>query len=100
MTKVYLGESGYWLPVSLTGRTAEIGERTINGGDYYTGAPRINSADELRTMIATKRGYIILDTMAKNRVGRDYLEVLKDPRVNLVFRKITKNDLIELYHFN
>lgn len=38
--------------------------------------------------------------MARARVGTEYLNALKNPRVTLVFKKATETDLIELYHFN
>lgn len=100
MTKIYLGDPGYWLPVSLTGRSNEIADKTINGTDYYTGAPKVNSPEEFRNLIETRRGYVILDAMARARVGTEYLNALKNPRVTLVFKKATETDLIELYHFN
>lgn len=100
MTSIYLGDPGYWLPVSLTGRSNEITDKTFNGTDYYTGAPKIDSPQTFKDLIATQRGYIVLDAMARARVGAEYLDALNSPRVTLVFRKATESNLIELYHFN
>jgi hypothetical protein len=101
MTNIYMGTPGYWLPVSLTGRKSEVASKTINGRDYYTNAPKVNSAEELTTLINEHRGYIILDTMARNRLPADMMDAIKNnSRSTMVFQKKTNNGSIQLYHFN
>lgn len=101
LTKIFLHETGYWLPISLTGRTNEIEAKTINGNDYYTNAPKINSIDEFTKLIDNHRGYIILDTMARTRLDQSYLDELqKNPRATLVFQKGSSHGTIQVFHFN
>ncbi len=101
MTNIYMGDPGYWLPVSLTGRKSEVAAKTINGRDYYTGAPKINSPEEMTDLINNHRGYIILDTMARNRLEPAMLDAIKNnKRSTLVFQKQTTNGSIQMYHFN
>ncbi len=101
MTNIYLGTSGYWLPVSLTGRPSEVASKTINGRDYYTNAPKVNSPEEITSLINEHRGYIILDTMARKRLSPEMLDAITtNKRSTLVFQKKSENGSIQLYHFN
>ena len=101
LTQIYLNETGYWLPISLTGRSNEIDAKTIHGKDYYTNAPKVNSIDEFINLINTHRGYVVLDTMARARLEPSYLDELqKNPRVTLVFQKGSPHGTIQVFHFN
>lgn len=86
LTKIYLGEKGMWLPISLTGKKSEL-ERTIidSAFDYYVGAPIVQSAEHLQSIIEQQNGYIIIDGMAKTRLGAQALMVSRHPKVTEIF---------------
>jgi len=101
LSKIYLGDRGLWLPISLTGRKSEIATYTINGGDYYTGAPIIPDAESLKHILDTNHGYIVMDSMAKIRL-RDWLPtIIENPRVVIVYYEENNNsrDFIAVYGF-
>lgn len=101
LTKIFIHETGYWLPISLTGRSNEVEAKTINGRDYYTNAPKVTSSDEFAYLINNHRGYVVIDTMARTRLEPEYLKVLQeDPRVTLVFQKGSPHGSIQVFHFN
>ncbi len=72
LDKVYLGKSDYWFPVSLSGKVEEI-ENVKKS--LYTGAPRVDDLDTLKT--AGDHVFLVMDTMAVASVGREYLDYLK-----------------------
>lgn len=99
LSKIYLGNKGIWLPISLTGRTNEIIAHTINGRDYYTGAPIVSNA-ELITILDTSHGYIIIDSMARARLKGLFTSIIEHPRIAPVFyEKSPTNDIIAVYAF-
>jgi hypothetical protein len=81
LSKIYLNDRGLWLPISLTGRTSEIAANTINGGDYYTGAPIIPNKESLDQILNTYHGYIIIDDMARVRLKDTFTFLVNHPRV-------------------
>lgn len=100
LTKIYLGDRGLWLPISLTGRTSEIASNTINGGDYYTGAPIIPTIDALTNILNTEHGYIIIDSMARARLKGLFTTIIEHPRVIPVFyEESPTHDIIAVYAF-
>ena len=89
-----------WLPISLNGKSNEITDNNINGGDYYTGAPIIADRVELEKILMTKSGYIILDSMAKTRLKDTFTYIVDHPRIIPVYyEKSATNDVIVVYGF-
>ncbi len=100
LSKIYLGNRGSWLPISLNGRTSEIASNTINGGDYYTGAPIIPDRAALENILNTQRGYIIIDSMAKARLKDTFTYIINHPNIIPVYyEKSPTNDIIAVYGF-
>lgn len=100
LSKIYLGDKGLWLPISLTGYANEITRNTINGTDYYTGAPIIADQVALEHILNTMHGYIIIDSMAKARLKDTFTYIINHPRVIPVYyEKSTTNDVIAVYGF-
>ena len=100
LSKIYLDDKGLWLPISLTGRTSEITANTINGGDYYTGAPIIPDQTALENILNTMHGYIVIDSMAKVRLKGLLTAIINHPRVTLLYdNKSATNDVVAVYSF-
>ena len=100
MSKIYLGDRGLWLPISLNGRSQEIIANNINGGDYYTGAPIIPDRAALEYILTTMHGYIIIDSMAKVRLKDTFTYIINHPRIIPVYyEKSSTNDVIVVYGF-
>ncbi len=101
LSKIYLDNKGFWLPISLTGRASEITRNTINGTDYYTGAPIISDRSMLEYMLSTVHGYIIIDDMAKSRLRETFTYIINHPSVVPVYYiKNSTNESIAIYQFN
>lgn len=81
---IYLGEKGYWLPISLTGKPAELDRVYKLGKDYYVGAPIIYSPEELKGLIANNHGFIIVDGMTRIRISQLLPTLQKNPKVTQV----------------
>lgn len=101
LTKIYLGEPGIFLPISLTGK--KIGEDLITskGTDYYTGATVLNGVPGTLNMIENNHGYIIIDTMAKIRLGKLFNSIANHPKTMMVYEATTDKttDRIWVYKF-
>jgi hypothetical protein len=59
--KIYLGQKGIWLAESLTGDPTEVGRKTVDGKDYYVGAPVISSADSFKEFLRSHAGFVLFD---------------------------------------
>lgn len=100
LSKIYLKDRGLWLPISLNGRSDEITNNNINGGDYYTGAPIIPDKTALEKILNTQHGYIVIDSMSKKRLKDTFTYIINHPRVIPVYyEKSTTNDVIAVYGF-
>lgn len=105
MTKIYLGEPGYWLPISLTGRKSEIKEKIIETKndrvEYYAAAKVLDNNVELIELIEKNSGYIIIDGLGSVRIAEELMStIISHPRVKLLYRSgAEKNDEISLYRF-
>jgi hypothetical protein len=102
MTKIYMGQPGLWLPISLTGRRDEIAQKTVAGTkDYYTGAHKIQDNEELAEIMNTHRGYIVIDAMARTRLGAETLHLIENStRSTRVYQTGADTDRLEIFHFN
>ena len=86
LTTIYLGEKGVWLPISLTGKQSEFRHTIVDSAfDYYVGAPIVENTKHLQSMIEQQNGYIILDGMAKTRIGAQALIIANHPKVTEIF---------------
>lgn len=68
MHKVFLNKSGMWLKMYLNGRPDNMQSKVVNGRDYYTAAPVIFDLADFQKVIQQKHGFIIIDSMTKNRL--------------------------------
>ncbi len=84
MTKVYLGESGYWLPYSYLGVPSPADE-IKDGKESYVGARAIESVEELVSLIETKHGFVVFDRMASAKRVDEALLSYIDTHTTLVF---------------
>jgi hypothetical protein len=102
MTKVYTKQPGLWLPVSLTGHKDEVAQKTIDGTkDYYTGALKIQDDNELNEIVSTKRGYILVDAMARGRLDDSTISIIeKNPHSTKVYDTGSGPDRLQIFHFN
>ncbi|HEY4497677.1 MAG TPA: glycosyltransferase family 39 protein [Candidatus Paceibacterota bacterium] len=86
LTKIYLGEKGMWLPISLTGKQSELKKTIIDGKiDYYVGAPIVENTEHLQSIIEQQNGYMIIDGMAKIRLGAQAFIIANHPNVTEIF---------------
>jgi hypothetical protein len=100
LSKIYLHDRGFWLPISLNGRTSEIAANTVNGGDYYTGAPIIPDRASLENILSTMHGYIIIDSMAKTRLKDTFTYIINHPNIAPVYyEKGETDDIVAIYAF-
>ena len=75
-----------WLPISLTGKQSEFRHTIVDSAfDYYVGAPIVENTKHLQSMIEQQNGYIILDGMAKTRIGAQALIIANHPKVTEIF---------------
>ncbi len=99
LSKIYLDDRGFWLPISLTSNKDEVTRNTINNSDYYTGAPKITYSSELESMLKTNSGFVIIDGLARSRLGRKVMEIILSVNPEVVFHKGEKLDEIWVYRF-
>ncbi|HMP19278.1 MAG TPA: hypothetical protein PJ997_03010 [Candidatus Paceibacterota bacterium] len=103
LNKIYLGDGGFWLPISLTGRKNDLDKLIIkkdnNFLEYYTGS-QILFYDKIDEFIETHSGYIIIDQMAKNRLGNVIKIIENNPKTEIIWQsKKGKLNNIWLYKF-
>jgi len=95
-SKIFLGESGYWLAFSYTGDDGPVAK---NATDYYTNAPSIRSIEELENLTRNHHGYIVFDYMARGRLPVEIVSHVEN-RLKLVFYdKINSYSQIWVYKF-
>ena len=76
LTKIYLGHTGYWLPISLTGKRSEFDKTIIDGRyDYYVKAPIVPKPTDLQSLLQESHGFIVIDGMSRRRL-RQFLPVI------------------------
>ncbi len=97
LSQIYLNTKGYWLKMSLTGRTSEIERRIVNKeeclnkGDYteerrenYVCAPVIENEEHLIKLIEENNGFAIIDEMAKRRLLPEIPVIHNHPKTELI----------------
>jgi len=85
LTYIYMGSPGVLLPISLTGRKSELAFTiTPQSTDYYTNAPIINPP-ELPLVVNEKNGFIIIDSMARNRIPKTFRLLQENRNFQLVY---------------
>jgi len=98
--QIYLGEKGFWLLMSLTGRQAAIEKQLKLGRDYYTAAPIVKDIDHFIELLNTQTGFVIIDDMARIRLRQEVAILLQHPKVEMIFEsKKPKLGSIWLYKF-
>ena len=96
LDKVYLGRSDYWLAIDLHGReldTSQLSER-----EYYNNAITIKNSEQLKEIIETKRGYIIVDNMTRIRLNREIDKLISQQKL-IFYNKIRQEDPIWVFAF-
>lgn len=82
LTNIYLQEKGYWLPISLSGKSSELKKYLLyNSFDPYVNAPIIRNPKHLQQLLKTENGFIILDGMTlRGRLDIEMLATLQIPQ--------------------
>jgi 4-amino-4-deoxy-L-arabinose transferase-like glycosyltransferase len=101
MHKVYLGEKGAWLAMSLTRKEGEIARKTVNGVDFYAGAPIVQGKSALEAFASSRRGFVIVDSMTETRLREEVRLIETDSRFKKVYESGEASDLshISVYRF-
>lgn len=96
MTKIYLDETGYWLPASLTGK--KLKPMVV---DRYVGAPIMDDPEKFAELIGGQSGYIVLDVIGRYRLDEKLYSVISShPKVELIYSSGgNKTNEIWLYKF-
>lgn len=85
LNKIYLNNPGLLLPISLTGRSSELlFTITPEEADHYTNAPVIY-APELLTSTETLDGFLLLDTMAQQRMPKEFNAFIENLAFQVVY---------------
>ncbi|MCF7831359.1 MAG: glycosyltransferase family 39 protein [Candidatus Pacebacteria bacterium] len=101
MTKIYLGEPELLIPISLTGKSDPGYLITKQGQDFYTGTKLIDGVSGIMNSIENNHGYIMIDSMARRRLGKLFTSITNHPKAQLVYEtqfEKTK-DTIWIYQF-
>jgi hypothetical protein len=99
MSKIYLGENGIWLPISLTGKASEVEQQLSEGRDYYTGAPLIANVEQMTNILETQKGFIVMDGMTRIRLKEQFDFITTFPTVREIYKSGTGLDEIRLFYF-
>jgi hypothetical protein len=99
LNKIYLGDKGLWLAISLTGKPEEVVSNIINGKDYYTAAPVIKNRDQLLNLIENQEGFIVIDGMASNRLETQIGGTISHPKIKEIYKSGNELDRIWVYQF-
>ena len=99
LNKIYLGDKGFWLAISLTGKSGEIANNIINGKDYYTAAPVIENADQLLNLIENQKGFVVIDGMASSRLQAQMGGSINHPKIKEIYKSGDGLNKIWVYQF-
>jgi hypothetical protein len=99
LNKIYLGDKGLWLAISLTGKPEEVTSNIINGKDYYTAAPVIKEGGQLLNLIENQKGFIVIDGMASNRLKTQMGGNINHPKIKEIYKSGNGLDKIWVYQF-
>lgn len=100
LNKIYLNDIGFWLPISLSGKENELENIIYEERDYYTGAPAIINNNSLLKIINEESGFIIVDQMAKNRLGQTFNLINNHEKTKIIFEeKAPKLGNLWIYKF-
>ena len=86
LDKVYLGKSDYWLAIDLHGH--QLNKSELEEREYYTNAITIKNAEQLKELIETKTGYIVVDNMAGIRLDKEINDIIS--KQNLIYYNKTE----------
>ncbi len=86
LTNIYLGEKGYWLPISLSGKKSEFQKTIVDDEyDFYVYAPIIKDREHLNELVGNNNGFIIIDGMAKIRLGANLTDITDHPKIREIY---------------
>lgn len=78
--RVYLGQKGLWLAMSLSGPQDPLAAQAYNGVDMYAGAPIVNGPIQLQKVMSGHHGFIVLDGLAASRLPQEF-SLLQSARI-------------------
>jgi len=96
LDKVYLGRSDYWLAIGLDGR--KLDKDKLKEREYYNNAIIIKDVEQLKELIETKSGYIIVDNMAGIRLDREINDLINQQKL-IFYNKPGQQDPIWVFAF-
>ncbi len=97
LSKIYLDQTGLWLPISLSGKSQELNNLEV---EPYVNAPIIADEAELEQILAEQSGYIIIDEMATPRLNQILPTITQHPKVKLIYKSGSQPlEKIWLYQF-
>lgn len=78
MDRVYLDQTSFWLAISLSGKSVDLEKNIISGRNSYTNTPILKDLNHLDDIKNESGGYIILDSLAMNRLGDVVVDKIKE----------------------
>jgi hypothetical protein len=97
LNRIYLGETGVWIPVTLLNDPSEIERKIINGREWYTGAPIV---DDINVYVQDNSGFIILDSQSEGRMGVVMSEIRNNKKIILEKRFVgIKGEVVTVYRY-
>jgi 4-amino-4-deoxy-L-arabinose transferase-like glycosyltransferase len=84
LSKIYTGNEGLWLAIELSG-TKDVEEAVMRGTDYYTNAPTVATIDDIKNVMTSLSGYVIIDTHAYVRLGNEKMRTIIDNQKATVY---------------
>ncbi len=95
----YLGRSDYWLMMSFSGKPIELASIKYFPYDSYHKKPALKNLDELKQLMKNNHGYIIIDDLARGRLGYTFCDYIETHSQN-IYTDINKpNSSIWVYRF-
>lgn len=100
LTNIYLGETGYWLPIILSGNPRKLDLHLIDGAyDRYVRAPAVLGTEHLNRLIEENNGFVVVDGMSKSRLKELLPSIIDHPKTSDIFRSGKGLNEITVYRF-
>ena len=96
LDKVYLGRSDYWLAIDLYGHSLD--KNKLSEREYYNNAITIKDVEQLKELIESKSGYIIVDNMTGIRLDREINDLINQQKL-IFYNKTGQQDPIWVFAF-
>ncbi len=99
LSKIYLGEKGISLPISLSGKKEDLENIIIKGFDSFTKTEIIKNDESLIDLLNNKNGFIVLDKMSVIRIEKQFKIIRNHPRVQEIYTSGKGLNRIWVYQF-